>query len=223
MKLIKILSLLFIFSLLLNATGIKREGIVLEHIPSGGYSYVKFKDAKEIIWIALPETKLEKNETITINEQVWMTNFESKTLDKVFEKILFATHDSNPYSKNDQQESVSFPSLAETLKQTAKSEIKKGKVVETTIAEIKKDKEKFKNKTIKVQGKVIKVLRGIMKSSWIHIQDLNTNDTLIFRALKEDLEKEQTVQAIGVVDTNVDYGYGYIYDTIVLESEFKKL
>lgn len=223
----KLFILLLGLSLFSFANEIKqRTGVILEHIQSGGYSYIKLKEATETNWVALPTSKVKINDTITIKEQVWMTNFESKTLNKTFDKILFATSDVNPYSKNDaQQEQTAFPaSLAETIKlHKPEAKADNSKAVKTSIVAIKNDTKKFDQKTVTVKGSVTKVLRGIMKSSWIHVQDEKTQDTLIFRSTNENVELGDVVNATGIVNTNVDYGYGYIYELIVLDSSFKKL
>ncbi len=214
------LILLFIFTVSLNA--VEREGKVLEHIKAGGYSYLKLDQKGELFWAAIPQADIKLNDVIKIKEQMWMNDFESKSLNKVFDKILFASYSENPYSKHDEQRTESYPSLAEALKvHEPKADLNQESLV-TTINEIKSKKNEFKDKKISLEGEVIKVLRGIMKTSWVHIMDKDGNK-LIFRAAKEAVEKGDKVIATGIVNVDVDYGYGYTYELIVADSSFKKL
>lgn len=219
------LSVVFLLASFLEAGELsKRTGKIIEHIQSGGYSYLQLKEKKDIIWVAVPKTDLKKGEVITVTEQMWMKNFESKTLNKTFDKILFATYKNNRYSQNDvrKAEDIQFPSLASVLKIP-----KEEKVVLTdalkinSVKELKSKKSELKDKTIQLNGKVTKILRGIMKTSWVHVSDKN-GDSIIFRAKKEELAVGDNIVATGILHTDVDYGYGYTYETIVTSSNFKK-
>ena len=66
------------------------SGKVLESMNSGGYSYINLlkKDGGKI-WIAVPETKITVGDQMSFKEGLVMTNFQSKTLNKTFEKISF--------------------------------------------------------------------------------------------------------------------------------------
>lgn len=227
---LKIMVLLFLGLNILNANSLnKRTGEVLNYLNAGGYTYIEFKENSEVYWVAIPETELKKNQSITISEQMWMNDFVSKTLNKTFDKILFATYKNNPYSKNDtskieknkSSEHSSFPSLSNILKKTKAEQTATNKAILLTVKKVKENKNQYKDKNIKIKGSVIKVLRGIMKTSWVHIQDEN-GDSLIFRAKTENLEVGNNVIAYGILNTNVDYGYGYTYETIVVDSFFEK-
>ncbi len=220
-NILSVIVLLFMIMTSLNA--IEREGKILELINAGGYTYLKLEEKNESYWAAIPESDLKVNDTIKIKEQMWMTDFESKSLNKVFDKILFASYSKNPYSKHDTEKNESFPSLAEMLKTNEpKSNVNLNQeAISTTINELKSKKDEFKDKKISLEGEVVKVLRGIMKTSWVHILDKDGNK-LIFRADEESLEIGDKVIATGIVNVDVDYGYGYTYDLIIVKSTFKK-
>lgn len=226
----KIVVLLFLSLNILNANALnKRTGEVLNYLNAGGYTYIEFKENSEVFWVAIPETELKKNQNITISEQMWMKDFVSKSLNKTFDKILFATYKNNPYSKNDTTKiqsskassDTSFPSLSNILKRTKSQQTASNKAISLTVKEIKEKKNEYKDKNIKIEGTVTKVLRGIMKTSWVHIQDKN-GDNLIFRAKTEDVKVGNNVIAYGILNTDVDYGYGYTYETIAVDSFFDK-
>ena len=70
--------------------GAGKKGTVTQTMNSGGYTYVEAADEKgEKVWMALPETKVTKGDKIEYPEMPPMVNFQSKTLNRTFEKILF--------------------------------------------------------------------------------------------------------------------------------------
>ena len=72
------------------AAGAGKKATVTQTMNSGGYTYVEAADEKGVkIWMALPEMKVAKGDKIEYPEAQPMINFQSKTLNKTFEKILF--------------------------------------------------------------------------------------------------------------------------------------
>jgi hypothetical protein len=70
--------------------GTGKKATVTQTMNSGGYTYVEAADEKgEKVWLALPEMKVTKGDKIEYPETPPMANFQSKTLNKTFEKILF--------------------------------------------------------------------------------------------------------------------------------------
>lgn len=94
-----------------------------------------------------------------------------------------------------------------------------------TIAEIFANKDSLKGKKVQVKGKVVKVSRNIMKYNWIHIQDgtgeKGTNK-IIFRSKTQHPEVNSEVLAQGVIDTDLDFGYGYTYSILVEDASFSQ-
>jgi hypothetical protein len=198
------------------------KGKVLQHIKTQAYSYLELKSNNKTFWAAVPLSDIKVNEIVHLKEQVWMNDFQSKSLNKVFDKILFASHSSNPYSKHDTQTNQAFSSLASVVKNEEVKFDKNQKALLLTVLELKAKKKSFNHKKIALKGEVVKVLRGIMKTSWVHIKDAN-GDKMIFRAPFEDVNKGEQVLATGFVNIDVDYGYGYTYEIIMTDSVFKKI
>jgi len=72
------------------AAGAGKKATVTQTMNSGGYTYVEAADEKGVkVWMALPEMKVAKGDKIEYPEAQPMTNFQSKTLNRTFEKILF--------------------------------------------------------------------------------------------------------------------------------------
>ncbi len=70
--------------------GAGKKAKVTQTMNSGGYTYVEAADEKgQKLWLALPEMKVSVGDNIEYPETPPMVNFQSKTLKKTFDKILF--------------------------------------------------------------------------------------------------------------------------------------
>ncbi|MEI6305274.1 MAG: hypothetical protein WCP33_00480 [Deltaproteobacteria bacterium] len=69
--------------------GVKAK--VSQTMNSGGYTYVEAADDKgQKVWLALPQMKVTVGDAIEYPKDAMpMTNFQSKTLNRTFDKILF--------------------------------------------------------------------------------------------------------------------------------------
>ena len=70
--------------------GAGKKATVTQTMNAAGYTYVEAADDKGVkVWLALPEIKVAKGDKIEYPETPPLTNFQSKTLNKTFEKISF--------------------------------------------------------------------------------------------------------------------------------------
>ena len=70
--------------------GAGKKAKVTQTMNSGGYTYVEAADEKGVkTWLALPEIKVKVGDSIEYPETPPLANFQSKTLNKTFEKISF--------------------------------------------------------------------------------------------------------------------------------------
>ncbi|WP_200764078.1 GW dipeptide domain-containing protein [Nitrosophilus alvini] len=207
-----------------------KTGTVIETMNAGGYTYAKIDDNGNIYWIAGPQTEIKTGDNISFAPQMWMENFQSKTLNRTFDKILFVaviaplkgtnahacescdTHKNQAVTAQTSQDSVQKQGSGEKI---AKAE------GGYTIAEIFQKKEELKNKTVKVRGKVTKVSRAIMGKDWVHIEDGSESD-LVITSPSANVEVGDVVTATGILKTDVDFGYGYFYPVIMEEAKFEK-
>ncbi len=67
------------------------KGEVLETMNSGGYTYIQVKAPEGEVWVAMPETKVEKGQQVVCNPGMAMTNFQSKSLNRTFDTIIFSS------------------------------------------------------------------------------------------------------------------------------------
>jgi len=66
------------------------QGNVLETMTSNGYTYLLIDAAQGKIWAAIPETQVKTGQNLTIAPGATMFNFTSKTLNRTFDRIIFA-------------------------------------------------------------------------------------------------------------------------------------
>jgi hypothetical protein len=71
------------------AAGVVHEGQVLDTMNAGGYTYVQIKESDKTFWAAGPQVEVVKGDIVVVQEQMWMNDFTSKTLDRTFDELLF--------------------------------------------------------------------------------------------------------------------------------------
>ncbi len=67
------------------------KGKVLETMDSGGYTYLQVEAAQGKVWVAIPQSEVKVGQEITANPGMAMADFESKTLNKTFDLIVFSS------------------------------------------------------------------------------------------------------------------------------------
>lgn len=67
------------------------EGKVVSVIDTTGYTYMELENGGNTFWIAAPTTKVSKGDHIRFVENMTMTNFTSKTLNRTFGTLIFVT------------------------------------------------------------------------------------------------------------------------------------
>ena len=199
-------------------------GKVIETMNSAGYTYIQIENNGKKTWVAIPEAKVSKGQKLSFAPGMEMQNFESKTLKRKFDKIVFsggiigqadkAGEMTSPGSKG----SVVVP--AETIKVD-----KAAGPGSYTVAELYRSSKKLEKKKVVVRGKVTKVSKGIMKKNWIHLQDgsgdakKGSNDIVV---TSNDIPNVgDVVTASGTLYNNKDFGGGYKYAVIIENASIK--
>lgn len=67
------------------------EGEVVSKVDGAGYSYLELKHQGKTFWIAGTQVNAKKGDKIRFEENVVMENFFSKTLNRSFDRIIFAS------------------------------------------------------------------------------------------------------------------------------------
>ncbi len=177
------------------------SGKVLETMDAGGYTYLKIRTGSGDAWAAVQQTKVNVGATATIAPQMTLDNFESKTLKRKFDHIIFGV-------------------AAEA--QPAPSRVAKAEGANArTVTELWAEKDKLKDAPVAVRGKVVKFLPGIMGKNWLHLRD-GFGDQDITVTTDDVVAVGDIVVASGTVRIDKDFGAGYRYPVIVEEAKVSK-
>jgi hypothetical protein len=148
-----------------------------------------------------------------------MQNFQSKTLNRQFDRIVFGALDDGkagaaqaaPGSMAMRPMQMRPAAPAAVVAKLAKASGPEGR----SVAEVVQGRSTLKDKTVLVRGQVVKVNAGIMGKNWLHLQDGSgtakdgSNDVLV--TTTELAKVGDVVQVRGTVRTDVNVGPGYEY------------
>lgn len=213
--------------------GDRHIGTVLEVLHAGKYIYLRIKENDSEIWLTTYRKiigEISPGDKIQYYGGFEMKDFESKTLGRRFESILFVSRVNRFGGKI--KEFTEMPSdeyhknITKSIKNTTppkKGEIKKPKNG-FYIEEIYSKLDEMNNKKIIVRGKVIKVNRKILGKNWITIQDGTgkSPDNSLTVVSKEDTEIGNIITVKGVIKRDVDLGAGYRYKVLLEDAEILK-
>ncbi len=219
------------------------SGKVVEKQDASTYTYVRLDDgAGNEIWAAVPQTQLEIGEEIALKGGSVMTNFNSKTLNRTFESIIFASgviRDSDnqtvrtPGGANGSS-SGAVQSAASPHGMTSQSAGGSSRAMVSfsgvkvekstaqnghTVGELFAEAPNLKDQKVTVKGRVVKISRNIMGKNWLHIQDgtgdptTNTHDLVVTSSAIA--EKGTIISLKGVLAAGKDFGFGYRYDVLI--------
>lgn len=202
-------------------------GPVLETTDAGGYTYVKLGCGGNEVWAAGPQTALNVGDVVSVDENMVMEDFFSKSLDRTFDSILFVTSfdvagqpvagglSANP-AIADPHKSPVPPSSAPALDFSGIQRVEGGK----TVAEIYAGKNDLSGKNVQVRGKVVKFTPGVMGKNWIHLQDgtgvPTANDLTV--TTSATVKIGDIILVNGPVELDKDFGFGYQYDVLIVDA-----
>jgi len=199
-------------------------GEVLEVKDVEIYTYLRLKTKDGETWAAVPKAPVKKGEKVSIANPMVMQNFESKTLNRKFDKIVFGSI-ADPNAKAappTAAPATATPSASAPVIKVAKATGPDAK----TVAEVVSGKTALKGKPVLVHAQVVKVNLGIMGKNWIHLRDGSgsatdgSNDVLV--TTKDVAVVGDVVNAKGTVRTDVDLGSGYTYAVIIEDAALRK-
>jgi len=176
------------------------RGKVVEKIDAAPYSYLRLSGPSGEIWAAVPQAAVATGDEVVIENPMAMDGFESKTLNRKFDKILFGTlggqggaaaaaapagmppagmpHAGMPPGAMPPggmpPEGMAAQHAAAGAGPTDVGDVKVPKATGAnakTIAEIFGQKGQLKDKKVTVRGKVVKANSGIMGKNWFHVRD----------------------------------------------------
>lgn len=225
--------LLLAFALLLlgpSAFAATVQGEVLEVRDAAPYTYLRLKTGAGETWAAITAAPVKKGEQVTIANASVMENFESKSLKKTFDKIVFGTLADPNAPKVPAATARSMPhgSMGAPAP-AAPSPVKVAKATGSdarTVAEVVGGKAALKDKNVSLRAQVVKANLGIMGKNWFHVQDgsgsagAGTHDILV--TSKDVAAVGDVVLVKGTVRTDVKVGPGYDYAVLIDNASLKK-
>jgi hypothetical protein len=226
-------------------------GKVLETMDAAGYTYLRVETSSGEKWAAVSATSVKKGDTVTIAEQMTAENFESKTLNRKFDKIIFGTigggTNAAPAAMGGGM-AASSPTMPAGHPPTDAANAMAGSAMGTpaqhmsapatgaisvpkaegpgakTVAEVWGEKASLNNKPVVVRAKVVKFLGGIMGKNWVHVRDGSGADgTNDLTVTTDDVVAVGDVVTVrGTVRAGKDFGAGYKYEVIVEDAKVAK-
>ena len=199
-------------------------GEVVESRDVQGYTYLRIKTASGETWAAVPTSVVKVGSQVGIANPVTMQNFESKTLNKRFDKIVFGQI-LDPLAKPAAPANAAPASASATTAATTTVTKAVGPDART-VAEVVTGKAGLKDKTVLVHGQVVKASTGILGKNWLHLRDgsgsaaAGTHDVLV--TTLDNAAVGDIVNARGKVRTDVDLGSGYAYAVLIEDASLRK-
>jgi hypothetical protein len=207
-------------------------GTVVETMDASGYTYVCLDKGGKRTWVAVPQMKVTVGEKMSFLPGQAMPNFESKSLNRTFDSIVFSGGPVQTGGMPAGHPAAPLPSGPSGSKAQVAKKDKTVKVAKAagpdayTIAEAYAKSAALDKKPVTVKGKVVKVSQGIMSRNWVHLQD-GTGDqvkgTHNLVATTKDLPAVgDTVTATGTLAKDKDFGAGYLYRAIIEDAQVAK-
>lgn len=217
-------------------------GKVLEIKGVMGYKYLKVDENGTEHWVAIANAPVAVNDTIGYDKKTIMHDFESKSLDRKFEEIIFASEvylpqkadkpksmkemlglDTQSSHAKDPHKGMGRGISPEEDEKPAKPFVKKDTY---TIEEVHMWRKSLEGQIISLEATVYKVSPQIMKLDWVHLGDGTGNekkltDDLTFTAASTHVKSGDKVIAKGKVVVNKDFGYGYFYKVLIQDASFQ--
>jgi hypothetical protein len=211
-----------------SAGGMTVAGKVLERIDAGPYSYLRLDTLGGEQWAAVPQCTLKPGDDAVVSHAMAMDGFESKTLKRKFERIVFGILDSaappaggeKPASPHAGMENPHAKAPA-----TPPADLGPIKVSRATgpgaatVAELFAKKAELRDQPVRVHGKVVKVMPNILGKNWLHVRDGSGSEAKKDNDLTVTTDDVATVGSTVLVEgklgTDKDLGAGYSFTVIV--------
>ena len=216
------------------------SGEVLETMDAGGYTYLRVNTPSGPEWAAVGQAKVKKGARVSVVPSVAMDAFESRTLGRKFDRIVFGTLEgpvtgaasagtvpgTMPPAMTAAVAAQHASAAAEPADlgpiQVSRAAGPEGR----TVAEVFAQRAGLDAKPVAVRGKVVKFLPGIMGRNWVHLRDgsgsAERKDHDLTVTTTETAVVGDVVLARGTVRKDLDFGSGYKYAVLVEQAKLSK-
>jgi hypothetical protein len=190
------------------------RGTVKQTLDGGAYTYILITTPQGDQWAAVNKTTLKDGATVGVIQDTVMQNFESPTLKRSFDRVVFGALEGGKKGGNPHA-GLKIAAPTGPVKPVAKASGPDGR----TIAELFSQKAALNGKTVAVRGRVVKYNGQIMGSNWIHLRDGSGTeggkDNDITVTTQQTAAVGDVVTARGSVSLDKDVGAGYFYPVII--------
>jgi len=202
------------------------KGTILERIDADRYSYLHLSTESGEIWAAVLQVDVQVGDEVTIVNPMPMDGWESKTLNRTFDKIVFGVI-YQPGQEDTAQMLMNVHSGVPATSGIGPIKVEKAAGPDgRTVGEVFLQKLELRDRKVAVRGKVIKVNPQVLERNWIHIQDgtgdprANTSDLTV--TSQNSASVGDTVLVEGIVRTDKNFGMGYVFPVIVEDATVTK-
>lgn len=193
------------------------SGKVAETFNGGGYTYLRIATDRGDAWAAVPETKIAQGDPVTVDVQMMMEKFQSKTLNRTFDRIAFASLAGSAPPPTTARQHMQTPSAGVKVERATGGK---------TVAEIWAQKKELSGKEVIVRGEVVKFLPAIMGTNWIHLQDgtgsKEKGDNDLSVTTDAVVKQGDVITVKGKLATDKDVGAGYFYPVIIEKAAIER-
>jgi hypothetical protein len=200
-------------------------GKVLETMDAGGYTYLRLDTAAGPAWAAVEQSTVKKGARVTVVGSVAMDGFESRTLGRRFDRIVFGALEAA--GEAEQAAPARSRAVAGGPVETGSIEVARATTADgRTVAEVFAQRAALDTKSVAVRGKVVKFLPGIMGRNWLHLRDGTGSpageDHDLTVTTSESAAVGDVVLVRGTVRKDLDFGAGYAYAVLVEEAKLSR-
>lgn len=203
-----------------NSTISSRHFEVKEILQTSSYTYLFVEEKGQEYWMAVSRLEVKVGDDFYYETGLEMLDFNSKELDRTFDKILFVDKISTvpilPHQEKSSEMTVIEKEEVKGVKDISVDPAQGG----ISIGELYKNRTQYEGKRVLIKGQVVKVNSKIMGKNWVHLQD-GTKDGENFDltiTTQEEVKVDDVVTFEGLVTLNKDFGAGYSYELIVEEA-----
>jgi ribosomal protein S17 len=210
-----------------NAKGAVAAGTVTETMDAGGYTYVQVDTGSQKVWAAAPKFQVKVGDRVVVPEGAPMRNYHSKTLNRDFDVVYFASSIQNS-TGGEMPKGSGVPSgRAPTTGSSSVAQVDVSGVEKAegglTVGELFAGKAELSGKEVTLRAKVVKFTPQVMGKNWLHVQDgsgdaaARTHDLTVTTDVTAKVG--DTVLITGPVTLDKDFGAGYKYDVIIEDAK----
>lgn len=186
-------------------------GTVAEAMDASNYTYLRLTTASGEVWAAIPVTQVKVGETVTIASPMRMENFESKSLGRTFDVIMFGGGLAGAGAGAPGALPAGHPTEPAAAPEAIAIERAPGG---KTVAEIFAQKAALANQQVTLRAQVVKATSGVLGKTWLHVRDGTgaegtDNDVTVTTTDRAAVGDVVTITATLRLDRDIGAGYAY--------------